>query len=122
MASDGKVGPNRAFTVTRTIPASGVAPGALEAGARALASMDGMVAAQLLGQGHLRVRYDASSVGFWDIEQALDAAGIARPSGFWWRVKAEWFRYTDHNAQANATHVAACCSKPPGGHAGRPTR
>jgi hypothetical protein len=122
MALDGKNGLNEAFAVTRNIPVGDAAAEALEAAARNLAALDGVAHARVVGQGRLQVRYDTSRLGFWDIERMLDEAGVARATGLWWRMKSEWFRYTDRNSRDNVQHVAACCSKPPaapGGPQGR---
>jgi hypothetical protein len=104
---------NTAFSVTRTIPTVGASREALDRASARLRALDGAQEAVVIGDSRLRVQYDSSRLGFWEIETQLDEAGIARPNGFWWRTKAEWYRYTDHNSQDNASHVAACCSKPP---------
>jgi hypothetical protein len=103
---------NQAFVVTRIIPA--LAPAAeLNLIAEVLQALPGLGHAELDGRGRLVVRYDASQVGFHQIEHVLDQAGIMRPTTLWWRVRAEWYRFTDSNARANAHATHACCSRPP---------
>ncbi len=113
MTNDSKVGLDPAFTVTRSIPVMAALPDALTDVRNRLEALSAMADVRVEGES-LRLRYDASQLGFWEIEDLLDQAGVARPPGLWWRIKAEWFRFTDRNSRDNAHHVAACCSKPPG--------
>lgn len=112
MAGNDSIGLNEAFVVTRTIP-GGAASADLDLIAEVLSALHGLDHAGPDDRGRLVVRYDASRVGFAEIERLLDRVGYARPSGLWWRLRAEWFRFTDGNARANAHLTPACCSRPP---------
>lgn len=104
---------NEAFVVTRHIPVRMADGGALTAAAARLRAHPGVASASVGEAGRLALRYDASRIGFEEIERILDEAGVARPAGFAWRIKADWFRFTDRNARANAHATHACCSRPP---------
>lgn len=111
MAKDDAMGLNEAFLVTRSVPLVGEPE--LGAVADALAGLPGVAYSRPEEKGGLEIRYDASRLGFDEIEGVLDEAGIARPDSMWWRIKSEWFRFTDGNARSNAHAVHACCSRPP---------
>jgi hypothetical protein len=71
-------------------------------------------------RGQLLVSYDSSLVGIRDIEALLDRAGIARASGFGWRLKSAWYRFLDENTRANAhSRGGACCNRPPSAYGAR---
>lgn len=99
---------NPAFLVTRRVPVE-----ATPVLAEVLSALPGMDHAGVDAGRHLELRYDASRIGFDEIEKVLDDAGVAWPDGFLWRMRAEWFRFTDGNARANAQATPACCSRPP---------
>ncbi|MGA7179718.1 MAG: hypothetical protein WBX11_09060 [Thiobacillaceae bacterium] len=114
---------NDAFAVTRTIPISGADPGELERAIQNLGRIECVAYARASGNGRLRVRYDASCVGFRDIERLLDEAGVSRPSSFWWRIRSAWYAFLDQNARSNAIGGGgACCNKPPGIGTNNPPR
>jgi hypothetical protein len=113
MKEDCTVELNPAFAASRTAPTRDAAPEDLAEACHALAALDAVAEARIVNGKDLQLRYDASRLGFWEIEDLLDKAGVARPDSFWWHVKSEWFRFTDNNARENAHHVAACCSKAP---------
>jgi NADP-dependent 3-hydroxy acid dehydrogenase YdfG len=73
----------------------------------------GVALANVSADGHLEVRYDASRIGFEEIEQILNEAGLARPTNLASRIKSGWFRFTDDNVRANAHATHTCCSRPP---------
>ncbi len=73
-------------------------------------------------KGRVQITYDASRVGFAEIEAGLADAGHRRCGGIVSRMKAWWYRYLDENARDNAQSRAACCSNPPGVYAGRRKR
>jgi hypothetical protein len=121
MAQDKHVALNDAFIVTRTIPLGSGCPGS-PAAAERLAEQPGVAFAKSRDDGGMEVRYDASRIGFHEIEHILDEAGLARPAGLGWRIKSEWFRFTDGNARANASATHACCSRPPVRAGGNPKK
>ena len=105
---------NDAFAVTRTIPVASAGPGQLEHAIERLECLESVAYAKA-GTHGLEVRYDASRFGFREIEHLLDAAGIARPSGLGWRLRAAWYAFVDENARSNARRGdGACCNRPPG--------
>lgn len=106
---------NDAFVVTRTILISAAGPGKLERAIDSLKRIEPVAYAKAAGRDRLQVRYDASSIGFHDIEHLLDEAGIARPTSVWWRFRSAWYAFVDQNARSNARGGGgACCNKPPG--------
>ena len=121
MTQDKHIQLNEAFTVTRSIPLQSSDSG-LQPAAATLAEQPGVDFANVRDDGGLEVRYDASRIGFQEIEQILDEAGLSRPAGFAWRIKSEWFRFTDSNARANANATHACCSRPPVQAGGNPKK
>lgn len=61
----------------------------------------------------LYVSYDGTH---WSIDQLLElieAQGGRLKTGWWTRRKLAWYRFTDDNTRANATHEPFCCSKIP---------
>lgn len=104
---------NEAFVVTRSIPVRTAARGSLATAAGRLRMHPGVALVTAGEDGRLTLRYDTSRIGFEEIEQVLDEAGVARPASLVWRIKSEWFRFTDGNARANAHTTHACCSRPP---------
>lgn len=102
------VGLNEAFLVTRLLPI-----GLTSLLAASLTALPGVDHVGTDDKGRTAIRYDASQIGFPEIEAILDEAGIARPTDLWWRMRAEWYRFTDANARANAHAKHACCSRPP---------
>lgn len=108
MSEDHAMTINPAFVVTRKVPVP-----TTDALVAALEALPGMEQAGTDADGRLTIRYDASLLGFPDIERVLDVAGAVRPDSLWWRFRAEWFRFTDGNARANAHATHACCSRPP---------
>jgi hypothetical protein len=99
--------------VKRTIPVLDAQMEKLQQLAKTLQAIES-IAEVRVDDGQLRLRYDASSVGFQDIERLLDEAGVSRPTGFWWRLKSAWYRFLDANARSNAlSRGGACCSRPP---------
>jgi len=112
MKREDRIGLNDAFAVTRIIPTHEPTD-KLNLIVEVLQALPGLGEARVDGQGRLVVRYDASRLGFPQIEHVLDQAGVKRPGNLWWRVRAEWYRFTDSNARANAQVMPACCSRPP---------
>jgi hypothetical protein len=101
-----------AFLVRRTVPLA-EAPAAPEASLNALRAIEPIVEASVAGRT-LRLRYDASCVGFADIERLLGEAGIVPARGLAWRWRSAWYRFLDANARSNAqSGGGACCSRPP---------
>lgn len=112
---------NEAFAVTRTIPIGATASGKLERVIDRLEHVESVAYAKATGKKQLRVRYDASCVGFREIERLLEA-GIARPTGVWWRLRSAWYAFIDQNARSNArSGSGACCNRPPGSGGGNGT-
>ncbi|HUW28635.1 MAG TPA: hypothetical protein VMV97_08490 [Sulfuriferula sp.] len=102
------------FAVTRKIPLAPAAAEKLQNAIQQLTAIETIIDAHVDRHGQLRISYDASSVGIRDIEALLDKAGIARTSGFWWRLKSAWYRFLDENAKSNArSGGGACCNRPP---------
>lgn len=86
----------------------------LEEAADKLRNIEPVSEVHIDGNDRLRVRYDASCVGFGDIERLLDESGIRRPDTFWWRFKSGLYRFFDSNARSNApSKGGACCNRPP---------
>lgn len=112
MSKDNAAELNQAFAVTRRIPVS-AAVDVLAAAAGTLAALPGVHSCRLDGTDRLVLRYDASRLGFPEIERLLDEAGVTRRDSRWWRIKAEWYRFTDGNLRSNASVTPACCSRPP---------
>lgn len=122
MDLDSRRMPNEAFAVTRTIPIGATASGQLERVIDRLEHVDPVAYAKATGKKQLRVRYDASRVGFREIERLLDEVGIARPTGVWWRLRSAWYAFVDQNARGNArSGSGACCNRPPGAGGGNVT-
>ena len=108
------------FDVNRKIPLAPVAAKKLQEAAGQLRSMEAVLSVATGPRGQLLVSYDSSLVGIRDIEALLDRAGIARASGFGWRLKSAWYRFLDENARANAhSGDGACCNRPPAASGGR---
>jgi hypothetical protein len=104
---------NKAFAVTRTIPLRDA--DALERAMDSLKRIEPIEYATAAGKNRLRIRYDASCVGFREIERLLDEAHVSRPNSLWWRLKSGWYAFLDQNARSNAmSGDGACCSRPPG--------
>jgi len=102
-----------AFAVTRVVCTTDVACERLMHIAQSLESVEGVFQARVGRRGRLRIRYDASCIGFWDIERLLDEGGITLSRSAWWRFKSAWYRFLDQNAHANAiSKGGACCSNP----------
>jgi hypothetical protein len=121
MAKEKPSSVNEAFVVTRSIPVDAPA-GRLDSVAGTLASLPGVDYSHADSGNSLKVRYDAAKLGFWEIERKLNEAGVGSPSGLWWRIKSEWYRFTDSNARSNAHATAACCSRPPVVPSGKPEK
>lgn len=103
-----------ASELKRIVPLLPAAPEKLDALISRLESIEPISEARLDSGGRLRIRYDASCVSIRDIERFMDEAGVARPSGAWWRFKSAWYRFVDDNARSNALSAGgACCSRPP---------
>ena len=86
----------------------------LEAVADKLRNIEPVSEVRIDGSDHLRVRYDASSVGFGDIELLLDEAGLPRVDNVWLRFKYACYRFFDSNARANSiSGGGSCCNRPP---------
>lgn len=103
-----------ASEVKRSIPLLPASPEQLESAAAKLRGIEPISEVRLDGGTRMHVRYDASCVGFGDVERLLDEAGIRRPSTAWWRFKSAWYRFLDGNARSNAlSKGGACCSRPP---------
>lgn len=115
MGLDGRTTLNEAFTVTRTIPIVAAASGHVERVIESLENLEPVAYARVTGSDRLQVRYDASCFGFRELEHLLDDAGIVRPFGLWWRLRAAWYAFVDQNARSNArSGGGACCNRPPG--------
>lgn len=88
----------------------------LEAATAKLRSIEHISEVRIDDSNRLRVQYDASSVGFGDIECLLDEAGLPRVDNAWLRFKYACYRFFDSNARANAlSKGGACCNRPPSG-------
>ncbi|MGR9116073.1 MAG: cation transporter [Gammaproteobacteria bacterium] len=61
----------------------------------------------------LDLSYDASQVNIKQIEEIIKQNGCDIAQDWWSRLKEDWYRFTDENAQSNATHRPSCCNKPP---------
>ena len=62
---------------------------------------------------NIHMTYDASQIGFGDIERLLREYGYPVSGSWWSRHKSGWYRYLDENARANAqSKGGACCSNP----------
>lgn len=108
-----------AFLVRRTLLLPALDQEALERAAQTLRAIE-PIAEVRIGKGRLYLRYDASCVGFADIERLLSEAGVPLPQGFGWRWRAAWYRFLDANARSNAlSRGGACCSRPPSPWPGR---
>ena len=102
------------FDVDRTIPLRPVAADTLDAAVQKMRAIDSIIDVHIDRRSHLRIRYDASSIGIRDIEPLLDEAGTGRPSSLWWRFKSALYRFLDDNARSNAlSRGGACCNRPP---------
>lgn len=103
-----------ASEVKRSIPLLPVAAAQMEAAAARLRAIEPISELHFDGTARLRLRYDASCVGFGEIERLLDEAGLVRADSAWWRFKAAWYRFLDRNARSNAlSRGGACCNRPP---------
>lgn len=106
---------NEAFAVTRTIPISAMGSRQLGRAIDDLEQVESVAYAKAAGKDRLQVRYDASRLGFREIERLLDEAGVGRPASVWWRLHAAWYAFLDDNARGNAKGGdGACCNRPPG--------
>jgi hypothetical protein len=111
-----------AFFVTRTIPVTDASTAQLEQGLRCLEKIEPVTQASINELRRLKISYDASCIGFKDIERMLDEAGIRRPASMGWRIKAAWYAFLDTNARNAALGGGgACCNKPPGMKSGNPS-
>ncbi|MGB4227944.1 MAG: hypothetical protein WBJ68_15150 [Candidatus Dechloromonas phosphoritropha] len=104
---------NQAFATTRTIPTKNASNELLTEFCERLVALKSVTDVCIVDGDRICVSYDSSRLGFWEIDRLLDEVGVARPTTRWWRIKSEWFCFTDRNARDNAHHVATCCSKPP---------
>lgn len=103
-----------ASEVKRSIPVLPLAPSELESVSVQLSENESIREVHIDGCTRLQLRYDASSIGFRDIEYILDQAGIQRPDSVLWRFKAALYRFLDDNARSNAlSQGGACCNRPP---------
>lgn len=115
-----KVKPSKGpFDVTRKISLAPAPTEKLQDAVGQLTSIEPIIDTHVDRHGQLRISYDASNVGIRDIEALLNKAGIARTSGFWWRLKSAWYRFLDENVKSNSHSVGgACCNRPPSAHGG----
>jgi hypothetical protein len=61
----------------------------------------------------MRITYDASQIGFDEIERLLSECGYPVSGSWWSRYKSGWYSYLDENARANAkSKDGACCGNP----------
>lgn len=61
----------------------------------------------------IQITYDASQIGFGDIEYLLSDCGYPVSDSRWSRYKSGWYRFLDENAQSNAqSKGGSCCSNP----------
>ncbi len=103
-----------ASTVKRSLAVLPVSPERLEQAIETLRSLEPVSDVRFDGNARLRIRYDASCVGFGDIERLLAETGIQRADGAWWRFKSAWYRFVDRNIRANAlSGGGSCCNRPP---------
>jgi len=103
-----------ACEVKRSIPLLPASAPLMESAVARLGAVEPISAVRFKGNAHLHLRYDASCVGFGEIERLLDEAGLARPSNAWWRFKSAWYRFLDSNARRHAlARGGACCNRPP---------
>ena len=102
------------FHVSRSLQLPGIAAEMLADVLPYLQALPGMDGVAMDPSRHrLLLHYDASQLGFAQIEQALREAGWPLPDGRWARMRHAWYRYLDENAQANAAAKGgACCSNP----------
>ncbi len=67
-----------------------------------------------LPRRRLLVRYDVNETDYATLQQALEKAGYATPSGLLNRIRASLYQYADTNARDNAkAPPPPCCNKPP---------
>ena len=81
---------------------------------RELLQLNGVVeVVGIIRRHQLRISYEPNRINFDKIEQTLTALDFP-PSLHWWmRLKANWYRFTDDNARANAeAKGGSCCSQP----------
>lgn len=106
---------SEAFTVTCAFRISApVTPEQAERIAHSLLEVDGIGEVRIQpGAPQVRVTYDASRIGFGQIEQMLADWGFP-PAGQWWqRARRAWYGFLDENARDNArAGSGSCCSKP----------
>ncbi len=103
-----------ASEVKRSMALLHASPDQVESASATLRSLEPISEVCFEGNTRLRIRYDATCVGFGDIERLLGEAGIQRAEGAWWRFKSAWYRFLDNNARSNAiSGGGACCNRPP---------
>lgn len=79
-----------------------------------LKGTDGVIDAEVNQSRILYISYDASAIGFIEIESILGEVGIARKTGFWTEFKSMLYGYKDRNAKSAAhSGGGACCNRPP---------
>lgn len=116
MANTHSAKPTGVWEVTRTIRIPGLSQ---EADAlvivRALDELSGVK--KVSTDTHKRcvsVQYDASAVDYNSIVILLESAGFPALSGWWSRLKGNWYQFTDSNARENANlPTPPCCNKSP---------
>jgi len=114
--------PADGFVVERRLRVAGADAAGLARAAQGLAGLPGVrrVAVEA-PRRRLRVCYDASQVGYGEIEAALEDIGLRPDGGFAQRWRSAWYRYLDENARGNARQrPAGCCSRPAGIYGPRP--
>lgn len=61
----------------------------------------------------LRVSFDGTHWSTDDLINFIHSNGGQLRGGWWQRRKLAWYRFTDENVRANASHEPFCCSKIP---------
>ena len=116
MARKSNVSNDAEVTVERSFPVNPVDAPALGNAIEALGRLDGVLAAEPLGQhSGVRLTYDVRRLNAAQVLEQLRALGVRPGSGLWQRWRMSWAMMVDRNIRDNAAHHPACCSKPPPG-------
>ncbi|EMP54694.1 hypothetical protein MSNKSG1_15332 [Marinobacter santoriniensis NKSG1] len=69
--------------------------------------------AELQWGDQLNVTYDGTHWSTDELLGLVQSHGGKLRDGWWTRRKLAWYRFTDDNVRANASHEPFCCSKIP---------
>jgi len=118
MARKSNVSNDAEVTVERSFPVNPVDAPALGDAIEALGRVDGVLAAEPLGQrSGVLLTYDVRRLNAAQVLEQLRALGVRPAGGLWQRWRMSWATMVDRNIRDNAAHHPACCSKPPRGQA-----